>query len=44
MKQERLIKEAGRYNISNANKRMAVNSIVHPAVKQEVITRITNNK
>ena len=29
---------------SNANKRMAVNSIVHPAVKQEVITRITNNK
>ena len=29
---------------SDANKRMAVNSIVHPAVKQEVITRITNNK
>ena len=28
----------------DANKRMAVNSIVHPAVKQEVITRITNNK
>ena len=27
-----------------ANKRMAVKSIVHPAVKQEVITRITNNK
>ena len=29
---------------SNANKRMAVGGIVHPAVGQEVITRITNNK
>lgn len=29
---------------SNANKRAALNSIIHPLVKQEVITRITENK